>query len=434
MPTFEYQAQGTDGQVTNGLIFGSSLDHASRELAGKGINVVKIALASHPGDPLNGTPTTTIERPRLEQINADPSPQPSPESVSSGPPVEQRTYMETSVLGPLVGKVALDHLAFFFRQFGTMQQAGVPMVQSISTLARQSRSPKLATVLQEIRGHVEAGRPISAGLQRYPEVFGPVVVSLMRAGEEGGFLDEALLIIADYLDREIELRNLYKRVTFYPKLQVGASIVIVIATNIIIASLGKEGGLSSPLTTPSTWIVLGPLIVIVFLFFRLGLANPAIKQRWDAFVSNLPYLGNTLRQLAMARFGRAFGALYKGGVAIPRALTLSADACGNEYLRERMYPAYRRLEEGAGIAETFRQTGAFSPIVIDMVETGETTGNLDYMLNKMAEYYEDEAATRSVKFGQVTGVVLGLLVALYIGYVVISFYMGYYGGIMQNAN
>lgn len=433
MPTFEYHAQGADGQVTSGLIFGTSLDGATRELATKGVDVVRIGIATNINDPLSNPasagPSRPAEQPRVQETaNAG---GPAIGNIVEGPPVHQRSYAATSVVGPIIGKVGLTHLAFFFRQFGTMQRAGVPMVQSLTTLARQSHSVKLRSIIEELRGHVEAGRPISAGLQRYPEVFTPVIVSLMRAGEEGGFVDDALIMIADYLDREIELRNLYKRITFYPKLQIGASIVIVIATNFIIASLGKEGGLKSPLTEISTWFVLTPIFVGLFLFFRVGLANPAVKHYWDMFMSNLPYLGKTLRQLAMAKFGRAFGALYKGGVAIPRALILSADACGNEFLRERMYHAEKRLQEGAPIAETFRQTNAFSPIVLDMVETGETTGNLDLMLTKMSEYYEDEASTRAVKLAQVTGVLLGLLVAIYIGYVVISFYTGYYGGMMK---
>lgn len=432
MPTFEYQAQAADGKITSGLVFGPSLDQATRDLSAQGVQILRIGVASNPHDPLAapvGAPreAPTPETPRVEHA-------PPNAFAHAGPPVEQRSYVATSVAGPIVGRVGLTHLAFFFRQFGTMLEAGVPIVQSLSTLGRQSRSPKLTMILNEIRGHVEAGRPISAGLQRYPEVFTPVVVSLIRAGEEGGFLDHSLQIVADYLDREIELRNLYRRVTFYPKLQIGASILIVVATNFIIASMGKTGGLTSPLTEVKTWYWLTPLIVGIFLFIRVGLANHSIKTTWDAMIANLPFVGGTMRQLAMAKFGRAFGALYKGGVSIPRALTLSADACGNEFLRNRMYTAQKQLEAGAGIAETFRNTHAFSPIVLDMVATGETTGSLDQMLTKMSEYYEDEAATRSVKMGQVVGVLLGLLVAVYIGYIVITFYMGYYGGIMNTAN
>ncbi|MGV3618463.1 MAG: type II secretion system F family protein [Fimbriimonas sp.] len=465
MPTFEYQAQGSDGRVVSGVVFGVSLDHALRDLSSQGLQITQIGVAANINDPLAAVPAPRpappipggpmpgmpmqgmqthpagrpVERPR-EEVDTHLNPGDSPYATATSsalrehaPPVAQRSYVATSVWGPIVGKVNLSHLLFFFRQGATMFEAGVPIVQSLHTLAGQSQSPKLRGIIREMAGHVEAGRPISAALQRYPEVFSPVIVSLIRAGEEGGFLDEAMSTVADYLEREIELRNLYKRVTFMPKLQIVASIVIILGANVVIDYFGGKFKLWSPLSDPKTWIILTPIIVILFLFFRVGLANHGVKYVFDMVVSNIPYLGKTMRQLTMAKFGRAFGALYRGGVPMVRALQLSADACGNEYLRSRMYPAYKGLEAGRGITETFQSTGAFNPIVIDMVHTGETTGNLDRMLNKMSDYYEEEAATRAQKTGQVVGLMLALLVAIYIGYVVINFYMSYYGGIMKEA-
>lgn len=431
MPTFEYTAIGPDGQRTNGRAYGASLEQVTTELKEKGLDVQRIGTAASAYDPLSAnvahSPATgTKETPS----NAEGS---GPVSFVSGPPVEARSYLATSVWGPLVGQVPLPRLLFFFRQFATMSNAGVPIVQSLHTLSNQAQNEKLARIIREMRGHVEAGRPPSAAMQRYPEVFSAVIVSLVRAGEEGGFADESYSLIADYLEREIEIRNLYKRVTFYPKLQIGASILIVLGANVIIGALGGTEKLASPLTNPITWIFLGPLIVFLFLFLRVGLANPRIKYNWDFVVLLVPGFGKVLRELAMAKFGRAFGALYRGGVPVNRALTLAADACGNEYLRARMYPAYRELEGGRGLFETFKATGAFSPIVLDMVHTGETTGNVDQMLGKMADYYEEEAATKSVQLGQAFGVFVGLCVAIYIGYIVITFYMGHYGGMMSGA-
>ena len=276
---------------------------------------------------------------------------------------------------------------------------------------------------------------MSAAFQRYPEVFSTVVVSVMRAGEEGGFLDSAMHTIADYLDQEVELRRLYKKVTFYPKLQLAASAVIIIAANLIIQAIAPGAkGLHSPLTTPATWIVLGPILVLLFLFSRVGLANPRVKHNWDAVVANLPYIGTTMRQVAMARFGRAFAALYASGVAMAPAIRMSADACGNEYLRARIHPAPAQLEGGAGVTETLRATGAFSPIVLDMMATGETTGDLDGMLGKMSEFYVAEAEVRQIKLGQLFGVFVALVVAIYIGYIVITFWQEYGQGVTQQVN
>ncbi len=425
MPTFEYQALSADGKNVTGVVFGASLDHAVQDLSGKGLKVSHIGLASGLGDPLAGmAPAQAKKQSGNETSSTEPSAVP-PGSAVGGPPIEQRSYMATSVVGPLVGKVPLTVLQFFFRQLATMLDAGVPFVQSLETLGGQTRDAKFKEIVVELKGHVEAGRPMSAGMQRYPEVFPPVILSLVRAGEEGGFLDKALAQVADYIEREVALRNLYKRVTFYPKLELGASVVIIIAANYILASLHGSFRLWSPLTTPATWIVLTPILVAWFLFSRVGLANSRVKYNYDAVISNTPYLGGIMRQLAMAKFGRAVGALHRGGVPMTRTVQLASDACGNEWLRSLMSPAAKELESGAGITDTLQATGAFSPIVMNMVATGEHTGNLDKMVDKMADFYEDEAETKAIQLAKIVGLCITLLVCIYIGLIIINFWTGY---------
>ena len=424
MPTFEYQAQGVDGKAVKGVVVGSSIDQVVSELSGKGLQILNIGLANNPGDPLAGM---SIPRPR-ERSSGEGEAQPQAVAIR-GPETAERSYMATSVVGPLVGQIGLNHLLFFFRQLATMLEAGVPYVQSLDTLCGQARDPRFKSIVLELKGHVEVGRPMSAGMQRYPEVFNPIILSLLRAGEEGGFLDSALAAIADYLEREIALKNLYKRVTFYPKLELVASVVIIIAANYIIASLNGTMKLWSPLTTPATWVILTPILVFLFLFSRVGLANSRIKYNFDAVISNIPYLGGIMRELAMARFGRAFGALYRGGVPMTRTVELATDACGNEWLRSLMMPASKELETGAGIADTLKSTGAFSPIVMNMVATGEHTGNLDKMVDKMADFYEEEAETKSTQLAKIVGVCVTLLVCIYIGMIIINFWTGYSQGL-----
>jgi type II secretory pathway component PulF len=329
----------------------------------------------------------------------------------------------------LVGAVPLSELLFFFRQLATMLEAGVPYVQSLDTLAGQGRDPKLKSIILELKGHVEVGRPMSVGMQRYPEVFTPVMMSMLRAGEEGGFLDQALATIATYVEKDLALRTMYKRVTFYPKLEVAGSIVIILIANMIITAVGGTAYLWSPLTQIATWFILGPLIVAYYLFSRVGLANPRVKYNYDAVVANMPYVGGIMRQLAMARFGRALGALHRGGVPIHRSVELASDACGNEWLRSKMVPAPKQLESGAGVSETLSETGAFSPIVMNMVSTGEQTGNLDKMVDKMADYYEDESETKAMQLAKIVGFVLTLLVCIYIGIIVINFWTTYGQGL-----
>jgi type II secretory pathway component PulF len=427
MPTFEYQAKRSDGTFEKGVVIGSSLDSAAQDLSARGLNVTQLGLAHGAGDPIPSefSNSAAVRRPSPTAAETEPAPNPAAE----------RTYFQTSVAGPLIGKVPLTDLVFFFRQSATMLKAGVGMVQTMSTLSAQARDPKLAAVIREISAEVQAGHPISASLRRYPEVVTNVVVSVLEAGERGGFVDDALETIADYLDQEIELRNLYRRATFMPKLELAGSIVVIIGANLIISSINdKAQKLSSPLTNPITWVFLGPLIVAAFLFFRVGLANPNVKTNWDQITSKIPYLGTTLRQIAMAKFGRAFAALYRAGVPLQTTLILAANACGNEYLKALIVPAAHRLEEGEGVAETLAGTNAFSPIVLDMVRTGETTGNLDTMLQKTADFYVEEAKIRQQKLGMTVGLFVLIFVCVYIGYIVISFYVGMGSGISEQMN
>ena len=439
MPSFEYQAINATGQPETGTVLGLNITDAIQQLTNKGLRVEKINVAQFLNDPLASVAVAESQIIETPRPVVPPPPQTTysrPESeLPKAPPVEARPYIATNVVGPLVGKVGLSQLMFFFRQFGTMLDAGVPMVQILDTLSGQSRDPRFTHVIKEIKGHVLAGRPVSAGMQRYPEIFTPLHMSLIRAGEEGGFLAGSAKQVAAYIEQEISIRNAYKRATFMPKLTVISSIIIIGGANLVITHYAKsDSTIWSPLTQIATWFILAPIIVGMFLFFRVGLSNPRIRYNWDAFIIRIPYLGNTLKQFAMAKFGRAFGALYAGGVAVNKSLMLAADACGNEYLRAKIHPAVRTLETGAGITETLASTHAFSPIVMDMVHTGEATGNLDQMLTKVSEFYEDEAEVRSQQLGKVVGVVAIIAVGIYVLIVLIKFYTGYFSGLLNAAN
>lgn len=429
MPSFEYTAVNASGQVESGTVLGLTITDAVQQLTDKGLQVERIGAAQFVGDPLANTATVAppVERPRAEASGVHPPPVTQPD-LRQAPPTEARSYVATSVVGPLVGQVGLDKLMFFFRQFAAMVEAGVPMVQTLDTLTKQTADPRLKHVIQEMKGHVLEGRPISVGMQRYPEIFSPLQISLIRVGEEGGFVAQASRQVADYIEQDVRIRNLYKRSLFMPKMTVIGSIVIIAGANLLIAYLTKGAGqqIWSPLTTVAVWFILGPILIGAFLFFKVGLANPRIRYNWDQFILKIPYLGNTLQQFAMAKFGRAFGALYSGGVAVPRAIQLAADACGNEYLRAQIHPASKRLETGDGISQTMASTNAFTPLVVDMMHTGEATGNLDSMLNKVSDYYEDEAEVRAQQLGKIVGVVAIVIVAIYVLIILIKFYSEYF--------
>jgi type II secretory pathway component PulF len=422
MPVFEYRAMDETGRAVTGTLFSTSLSAAADELSKKGFNVQHVAIASQaPNDPIpqNFNASRKPEAPRA----VEPKPEPKPIAPSGPPPTTARPAIVTEVISPLIYQVPLSQLLFLFRQLATMINAGVPMVSSLDTLARQTRDPKLQPVVVELLGHVREGRELSVGMQRYPDVFTPLMLSLVRTGERSGFLDKALLQMADYVEQEMELRNVVRKVTLYPKIVIGSSIVVIIGANYVIHEMtGKPGTLTSPLTEPATWVFLLPMIAFLFLFFRIGVRNSLIREGYDRILLMIPAIGGTVHQMAMAKFSRAFAALYKGGVSMGQCVTLSADACGSSYLRSLIYPSAKWLEEGMGITEAMRRTGAFSPQVLDMTQTGETTGRIDDMLDKVADYYEGESSQRAHQLAMILGVVCFLAVAVYVGYLVITFY------------
>ncbi|MBL8049049.1 MAG: type II secretion system F family protein [Chthonomonas sp.] len=429
MPIFEYQATDAAGALQRGTQVGASMDAAAKELAGRGLQVTSLSLTGQDLDLTPRPPQPEASSHVMDEyVTHENTPRAETERL-----MERRSYWATDVVGTTVGKVALPAIAFFFRQFAVMINAGVSPTQALNTLAGQTQSPKLGRILRELSQHALEGRPMSFGMQRYPEVFSPLVLSLVRVGERSGTMVEACNLVATYTEREIAIRNLVRRVTIYPKIVIALSIVILSAASAIISSLGKKSQLSAPLMTMSTWIWLGPLLIGLFLFYRVGLANARIRYNYEGFLLAIPYIGGTVKQFAMAKFGRALGTLYAAGVPIHEAFRLSADACGNEYLRSRMMPAIRGIEGGATLHSTMLATNAFNPIVLDMVATGEQTGSLNQMLEKVAEYYEGESETRSVKMGYILGAVALLGVGVYIGYIYIQNMMSIVGGGLQSA-
>jgi len=429
MPVYEYKATDASGKVVTGTAHGADLIAVTTNLQQKGLTVQSVQ--QHQS--LDELPSQTVgeRKPSPDPVpTSDPNTTEAPRPV---PPLEARSVIAKDIVGPVVGKVPLRDLYFYFRQLSTMLSAGVGMIQAMNTLADQSRSPKLRGIIKEMAGHVEAGRPMSAGMQRYPEVFSPLMMSMIRTGERLGTLDSSADLLATYLEQEIELRRLISRETMYPKIVIVASILIIMATNTVIGMIGKGQKLWSPLTQASTWYWLGPLLVFIFLFVRIGLQNTRIKFNWDILIAYLPGFASVARKFAMAKFGRAFGAMYKGGVSIPEAITLGADACGNEYIRSRIYPAVRHLEAGKPITQTFRETGIFNPIVLDMTQTGEMTGSLDQMLLKVSEFYEGEAAIQARRNALIFGVVVFIAVAIYVLIVLINFYTGYFQNLFKTA-
>jgi len=348
---------------------------------------------------------------------------------------EQRGAVAKHFVAPIVGKVSLEVLERFYSQLWSMYRAGVPLVQSLDTLAASQSSGKMRSVIKDLRDFVLEGKKLSQGMEKYFEVFGSLQISLVKVGEKAGALENSFAQIRDYLRREIELRNMIKRYTFYPKVVLGFAILMPILVNVIVSSIASaRGSPALPIFSLAEKAWFWYLVFLaggIYAFFRWGLQYASVKYFYDTLLLSLPYIGSTVRMLTMAKFSRAFSALYGGGVPIADAVVLSADACGNEVLRRKIQPAAVWLQEGKGIGASFEKTGAFTAIALDMTYTGERSGNMEAMMNSIAEQYEDEASVRLQKSTQVITLAVYLLVAALVAYIVYQFWGGYLSTVMQ---
>lgn len=434
MPTYRYEALAPDGQIVTGETSGPTVPAVVSGFSARGYTVTKIEDTTPMPEPLRVSQPAPAQAPIYQEPIRRTAIPPQDNVI----PVEdyKRSFFATNIWGPTLGTVPLTSLQFFFTQLGTMVNSGVPLVHALETLGNNSREPKLRHITLELKEAAAHGHAMSNPMQRYPEVFQPLVVSMVRAGEEGGFLDGALKRVAGYLSEEIELRNLYRKTTIYPKIVLAASVIIIGLANLIIASLGKPGAhtIAAPLNSITTWLWLAPLIIGIWLFLKIGLTIQSIRYQWDFVVGKIPFIGATMRGFAMAKFGRALAAMHEAGVALPKAVALASDACGNEYMRAQIHPVASKLGEGQALANVLRQTGVLSPVVLSMVTTGETTGNLEQMLTKVSEYYEEESKVKAVQMGHFVGAVCLGFAAVYVAYVIFNFFTSYGNDISNIAN
>ncbi|MEQ1935599.1 MAG: type II secretion system F family protein [Fimbriimonadaceae bacterium] len=211
MTIFEYKGTDAVGQPVSGSLASISIGAAADELAKRGYTVENLSASEATADPLN------------------------PSAVFEPLPVADRNVVQTHLLGAF-DKVPLSDLGFFFRQLSTMLHAGVGMVQTLETIANQTSDHKLKAVLRECRDNALEGRPLSLGMERYPDVFAPLMISLVKTGEKAGMLDETLKHVSEYIEREIKLRNMIRMATLYPKVVVGASIVIIMVALFVVTA------------------------------------------------------------------------------------------------------------------------------------------------------------------------------------------------------
>jgi type IV pilus assembly protein PilC len=334
-------------------------------------------------------------------------------------------------------KVKTKEIAIFFRQFSVMIDAGLPLVQCLEILAANQENTAFQTTLTGVRTTVEGGSTLANAMRLFPKVFDDLTTNMIEAGETGGILDIILQRLAQYVEKAVKLKSAVKSALIYPVAVVSMAVLIVGAllkwVVPIFANLFAGLGVTLPLPTR---IVMGLSAFVgqFWWFFIVGAValvvgikqirkDPRGKYWMDYGLLKMPIIGILLRKIAVARFTRTLGTLITSGVPILEGLSITARTSGNAVLEEALMKVRKAIEEGRTIVDPLRECGVFPNMVTQMIGVGEATGAMDSMLQKIADFYEDEvdAATKDM-LAMLEPVIIGLL-GVMIGGIVISLYM-----------
>jgi len=334
-------------------------------------------------------------------------------------------------------KVKQRAIAVFTRQLATMIDAGLPLVQSLEILSSQQESKVFKNVIREIREDVEGGSTFAGALKKHPSTFNDLYTNLVVAGEEGGILDTILTRLANYIEKAEALKKKVKSALVYPSTIVGVAIIVVMILMVFVIpvfeTMFKSAGQTLPLPTLIVLtlsklikryvVILIPALILLFFFLRKYYKTETGKSMVDRLILKLPVFGPLFQKIAVARFSRTLGTLVSSGVPILDGLTIVSKSSGNKTIEVAIINARNSIREGETIAEPLHRCGVFPPMVTQMISVGESTGALDSMLAKIAEFYEEEVDMAVANLTSLLEPFLMIFLGVVIGGVVISMYL-----------
>jgi type IV pilus assembly protein PilC len=336
------------------------------------------------------------------------------------------------------GGVKAKELAIFTRQFSVMIDAGLPLVQCLEILASQQENKFFQKVLTNTRSQVEGGATLSAAMRSSPKVFDPLYVNMVEAGETGGILDTILQRLSTYIEKNVKLQRAVKSALVYPVgvLTVAGGVITLLLWKVvpIFATLFAGLGVDLPLPTKivialSNFVgsIFGLLIVIALGAGIFGLkvwyGTPQGRFVMDTVVLKLPVLGILMRKIAVARFTRTLGTLISSGVPILEGLDITARTAGNAVVERALQKVRKSLEEGKSLTEPLKESEVFPGMVTQMIAVGEQTGAMDAMLQKIADFYEEEVDAAVKDLLTALEPVMIVFLGVVVGGVVISMYL-----------
>lgn len=338
-------------------------------------------------------------------------------------------------------KVTNKDMVIFTRQFSTMIDAGLPLVQGLSILAEQSENPTFKDILKEITKNVEGGSTLAEAMKRHPKVFDSLYVNLVAAGEVGGILDTILRRLADYIEKAEKLKSQIKGAMTYPLVVVAIAIIVIGVILVFVIPVFEDmfASFGSALPAPTQlvvvmsrfmkgnihWIILG--IGALIYAFKKYRETASGRKVTDTIALKLPVFGDLLKKVAVARFTRTLGTMIGSGVPILDALDIVARTSGNVVLEEIIYEVRGSIAEGQTIAEPLSENDVFPGMVVQMISVGEATGALDTMLAKIADFYDDEVDAAVDALTSLLEPLLMLFLGGSIGGLVIAMYLPIFG-------
>ncbi|HEY6264804.1 MAG TPA: type II secretion system F family protein [Candidatus Acidoferrum sp.] len=336
------------------------------------------------------------------------------------------------------GSVKAKELAIFTRQFSVMIDAGLPLVQCLEILASQQENKLFQKVLTNTRSQVEGGATLSAAMRSSPKVFDALYVNMVEAGETGGILDTILQRLSTYIEKNVKLQRAVKSALVYPVgvLTVAGGVITLLLWKVvpIFATLFAGLGVDLPLPTKIV-IALSNFIGSIFgLFILIGIgavifglkvwyATPKGRFILDSVILKLPVLGILMRKIAVARFTRTLGTLISSGVPILEGLDITAKTAGNAVVERALQRVRKSLEEGKSLTEPLREAEVFPGMVTQMIAVGEQTGAMDAMLQKIADFYEEEVDAAVKDLLTALEPIMIVFLGVVVGGVVISMYL-----------
>lgn len=334
-------------------------------------------------------------------------------------------------------RIKIKDVAVFSRQFATMINSGLSLLRSLNILAEQTQNGALAKIILEVKAEVEKGASLSDAMAKFPKAFNTLYVSMVKAGEIGGVLDETLIRLADTIEAQVELRSKIRSAMMYPSAVMGLVVLIVTAMLIFIvpmfenlyADLGGELPVPtkmllalSQLITKFWYVAMGSTIGLI-VGFKKWIASDKGRAQFDAIKLKLPIFGGLVHKTAIARFSHTMAALTRTGVPILQAMDIVAATSGNAVVARAVMDVQASVKEGESLAAPLADHPVFPPMVVQMMAVGEETGALDTMLEKVGDFYDKEVETMVEGLTSLIEPLLIVVLGITVGGMLVALYL-----------